>query len=87
MLTFPNASTHHNAFERHHRFIGWLGLTVCDELIEHNEHWADRSRGFSLSLRAHTISRHVPGKWTAINSSRHKSFGHDCIVRSPAVLL
>lgn len=22
-------STHHNVFERHHRFIGWLGLAVC----------------------------------------------------------
>ena len=21
-------STHHNIFERHHRFIGWLGLAV-----------------------------------------------------------
>ena len=22
-------STYHNAFEKHHRFIGWLGLAVC----------------------------------------------------------
>ena len=28
VLIFPNTSTHHNVFERHHRFIGWLGLAV-----------------------------------------------------------
>jgi hypothetical protein len=22
-------STHHNVFEKHHRFVGWLGLAVC----------------------------------------------------------
>ena len=25
----PPNSYHHNVFERHHRFIGWLGLAVC----------------------------------------------------------
>ena len=41
MLTFPNTSTHHNVFELHHRFIGWLGLAVRDDLVVHSEHWAD----------------------------------------------
>lgn len=27
-LTSALSSTHHNVFERHHRFIGWLGLAV-----------------------------------------------------------
>ena len=27
-LTDNLDSTHHNVFERHHRFIGWLGLAV-----------------------------------------------------------
>jgi hypothetical protein len=27
-LTPSLYSTHHNIFERHHRFIGWLGLAV-----------------------------------------------------------
>jgi hypothetical protein len=22
-------SNYHNTFERHHRFIGWLGIAVC----------------------------------------------------------
>jgi len=28
VLTFLTTSNHHNVFERHHRFIGWLGLAV-----------------------------------------------------------
>jgi hypothetical protein len=27
--TDPLVSYHHNIFEKHHRFIGWLGLAVC----------------------------------------------------------
>lgn len=27
-LTWLPVSTHHNIFERHHRFIGWMGLAV-----------------------------------------------------------
>jgi hypothetical protein len=27
-ITDPSISYHHNIFEKHHRFIGWLGLAV-----------------------------------------------------------
>lgn len=30
-------SNHHNVFERHHRFIGWLGLAVRGALVEFRE--------------------------------------------------
>lgn len=28
-VTNALVSYHHNIFEKHHRFIGWLGLAVC----------------------------------------------------------
>lgn len=30
IVTNVSISTYHNVFEKHHRFIGWLGLAVCN---------------------------------------------------------
>jgi hypothetical protein len=31
-MTNVGHSTYHNVFEKHHRFVGWLGLAVCDHV-------------------------------------------------------
>jgi hypothetical protein len=51
VLTSPVKSTHHNAFERFHRFIGWLGLAVRDALAVDGESWADHRTTDNMGLR------------------------------------
>jgi hypothetical protein len=72
-------STHHNVFEKHHRFIGWLGLAVC-KFHSELETGAESTRppGASLSQEIRMILKLGNGEPTVIPCSAHRSSGLPC---------